>query len=241
MSTRNIWSGNLRIAGLHLSIKLAPVAVEPKEATQYACPEHDADVEQLFRCAEGSELLRITGDGPTVVRGFKVGDTLVKFTKEDLEALETEQDHILDVLETRSVWGFPLAMLDAPYRVSVKPGSEAGYAAFCRALDRRRRIAIGKMVMNGRVKLVALVPNGSLKALTVFTLRRDIEGSEAVSAPATMPNLKTMMALVDGLEVKRNIPVGIGVEDTYSDRLHTLMERLGAEVSAQQLEASVNG
>src|SRR5712692_8063057 len=60
--------------------------------------------------------------------------------------------------------------LDTPYYVGADgPVAEEGFVVFCEALRRAKRIGIGRVVLGGKEKLVALKPLS--KGLVFFTLR----------------------------------------------------------------------
>src|SRR5712692_5129153 len=107
--------------------------------------------------------------------------------------------------------------LDTPYYLGADgPVAEEGFVVFCEALRRAKRIGIGRVVLGGKEKLLALKPLS--KGLVFFTLRYV---AEVRSATAYFEDLSeqhvdaAQVALAQKLIESKASPLNLA---TFTDR-----------------------
>ncbi|WP_291295070.1 Ku protein [Elioraea sp.] len=168
MAQRPSWEGHLR-----LSLVSCPVAL-------YNASSREGDISfRLINPATGNRVRQLTVDAETgdpvergsLVRGFEVSkDHYVLLTDEEISNVRLESTRTIDIErfvdrnEIDRIWW------DNPY--FLVPSEKAGIEAFIvirEALQGSARVALGRVVLHSRERLVALEPRG--RGILVTTLR----------------------------------------------------------------------
>jgi DNA end-binding protein Ku len=225
LSKRPIWQGDLR-----LSLVSCPVAL-------YGATSRSADISfHLLNPQTNNRIRMIPTDpdtGPVeradLVKGYEISKNhYVVLTKEELEAVKLETTRTIDIERfvdekeiDRLYWNDPYYLVPAE-----KSGVEA-YSVIREALEEAGRIALGRVVMHTRERLVALEPRD--KGILVYTLRMADEVVQPKDAFADIPAAKPDKRMI---EIARKIieqqegPFEPDkFEDRYEDALRDLIRR----------------
>src|SRR5258707_13407475 len=172
MAARAYWKGSLK-----LSLVSCPVALYP------ATTSVDKTRFHMINKAAGNRLKQQMVDAETgdVVEGeqkaggygLKKGE-YVEVEKDELEAVQIESNHTIDIDSFVPVEEIDKRYIDHPYYIA--PDGKAGIDAFAvirDAMKDRDRVALARIVLTNRERIIAIEPLG--KGLLGTTLRYPYE------------------------------------------------------------------
>jgi len=128
-------------------------------------------------------------DRKSLVRGFEVAkNQYVLIDPEELKALRIESTHVLDLERFVDAATIDRIYWDEPYYLapSEKTGVEA-FAVILEAMRERRRVGIGRLVLNTRERICALEPRDNRILLTTLRTHEDIVTASDVGGIAKLP------------------------------------------------------
>jgi DNA end-binding protein Ku len=168
MAQRPSWEGHLR-----LSLVSCPVAL-------YGATSRAGDVSfRLINPDTGNRIRQLTVDAETgdeltrgeLVRGFEVEkDQYVLLTDDEIRGVRLESTKTIDIERFVKLESIDRIWWEDPYYLA--PSEKAGIEAFVvirEALRRSGQVAIGRVVIHTRERMVALEPRG--QGILVTTLR----------------------------------------------------------------------
>jgi DNA end-binding protein Ku len=225
LSSRPMWQGSLR-----LSLVSCPVAL-------YGATSRSADISFHLLNPETNNRIRMIPTDPDtgpversgLVKGYEISKNhYVVLSNEELQAVKLETTKTIDIERfvdekdiDRLYWNDPYYLLP-----NDKSGVEA-YTVIREALAETGRIALGRVVMHTRERLVALEPRD--KGIIVYTLRMGDEVVQPKDAFEDIPNARPNHQMI---EIARKIieqqagPFEPGkFEDRYENALRDLIRR----------------
>jgi DNA end-binding protein Ku len=225
LSGRPIWQGNLR-----LSLVSCPVAL-------YGATDRGSDVSFHLINPETNNRIRMIPTDPDtgpverseLAKGYEISkNQYVVLSNDELKAvrLETtkniEIERFVDENEIdRLYWNEPYYLLP-----DEKGGVEA-YAVIRAALEETGRIALGRVVMHGRERLLALEPRD--RGIIAYTLRMGDEVISPADAFADIPPAHPGKQMVEIarkiIEQQEGAFEPEKFEDRYEDALRDLIRR----------------
>ena len=225
LSSRPMWQGQLR-----LSLVSCPVAL-------YGATSRSADISFHLLNPETNNRIRMIPTDPDtgpveradLVKGYEISKNhYVVLSNDEIKAVKLETTKTIDIERfvdekdiDRLYWNDPYYLMP-----NDKSGNEA-YAVIREALAQTGRIALGRVVMHTRERMVALEPRG--KGIIVYTLRMGDEVVQAEDAFADIPNVHPDKQMI---EIARKIieqqagdfePAKF--EDRYENALRDLIRR----------------
>jgi DNA end-binding protein Ku len=193
LSTRPAWQGDLRLS-------LVSCAVGLYRATSTA-----ADVSfNLINPETGNRIKMVTTDpetGPVerskLVKGYAVEkDNYVLFTDEELRSVKLETTRTLDIERFVDADTIDRLYWDTPYiLVPANKSAAEAYAVIQQAMIKANRIALGRVTMHTRERLMAIEPRDN--GLLATTLRMKDEVVNSAQALAEIPSGKIDKQMVD--------------------------------------------
>ena len=193
LSRRPVWQGQLR-----LSLVSCPVAL-------YGATSRTADISFHLLNPETNNRIRMIPTDPDtgpveradLVKGYEISKNhYVVLSNEELAAVKLETTKTMEIERfvaekeiDRLYWNDPYYLMPAD-----KAGMDA-YGVIRQALVEEGRIALGRVVMHTRERLVAIEPRD--KGLLVYTLRMSDEVIPAKEAFADLPAGKPDPKMVD--------------------------------------------
>jgi DNA end-binding protein Ku len=167
MKPRCTWSGYLKLSLVTVPIRVY-TAISTTEKISFnqlhkTCHQR---VRQKLVCPVHGEVTRAD-----VVKGHEYAtDKFIVVNENELEAIRLETTSTIDIVQFVGPEELDPMFLDVPYYVGPDgPVAEEGFAVLMQALRDSKRIGVGRVVLSGKEKLVALRPRG--KGLVLFTLR----------------------------------------------------------------------
>jgi DNA end-binding protein Ku len=224
MAYHPIWQGHLK-----LSLVTCPVAL-------YTATSASADVHfHLINPETNNRIKMVTTDpdtGPVdradLVKGYEIAKGDILLTDEEIKAVKLESTKTIDI--ERFVPGDQIDRLywDNPYYLA--PDGRMAQEAFGvirTAMEKSDQIALGRVVIATRERLLALEPRG--KGILVYTIRTDAEVRQpdeifnAISDAAADP---AMIAIAEKIIEQQAGPFDPSqFVDRYEDALKTMIDQ----------------
>jgi DNA end-binding protein Ku len=222
LSGRPIWQGQLR-----LSLVSCPVAL-------YSATSRSNDISFHLLNPETNNRIRMIPTDPDtgpversdLVKGYEISKNhYVVLSSEELDAVKLETTHTIEIERFVDAKEIDRLYWNDPYYLvpNEKTGTEA-YSVIREALSEENRIALGRVVMHTRERLVALEPRD--KGILVYTLRMADEVISPQKAFADIPAAKPDKRMI---EIARKIieqQEGAFEPDKFDDRYEVALRDL---------------
>ncbi|MDB5734860.1 MAG: Non-ous end joining protein Ku [Alphaproteobacteria bacterium] len=225
LSARPMWQGQLR-----LSLVSCPVAL-------FNATSRSSDISFHLLNPETNNRIRMIPTDPDtgpveradLVKGYEISKNhYVIVTPDELDAVKLETTRTIEIERFVDEKEIDRLYWNAPYYLvpNGKEGVEA-YTVIREALAETGRIALGRVVMHTRERLVALEPKG--KGIIVYTLRMADEVVQPKDAfddiPAARPNKEMIDIARRIIEQKEGAFEPAKFEDRYETALRELIRR----------------
>ncbi|HEY2032678.1 MAG TPA: Ku protein [Rhizomicrobium sp.] len=232
LSTRPIWQGNLR-----LSLVSCPVAL-------FGAVSRSNDISFHLLNPETNNRIRMVPTDPDtgpverkdLVKGYELEkNKYVVIENDELDAVKLDSTHNLEIERFVDAEDIDRLFWNQPYYMV--PNDDAGVDAFVvirQALEKTGRIALGRVVMHTRERLVALEPRD--KGIIATTLRMRNEVVDPAKAfhdiPAAHPS-KQMIEIAEKIIEQQE---GEFDPDQFKDRYeHALRELIRRKQKGEKL------
>lgn len=231
MKPRCNWSGYLKLSLVTVAIRVY-TAISTTEKISFnqlhkAC--HQRVRQKLFCPVHGETTSQ------DLVKGYEYEtDKFVVVNENELDAIRLETTNTIDIVQFVRPEEFDPMYLDIPYYVAPDgPVAEEGFAVVIEALRRAKRIGVGRVVLGGKEKIVALKPHG--KGLLFFTVRYATEVRAAVPYFEDIPERRpdpAQVALAQRLIESKSSPLNLA---EFSDRHQAaVLELLKAKIDGTE-------
>jgi DNA end-binding protein Ku len=222
---RPTWDGHLR-----LSLVTCPVAL-------YTAVERTADVHFNMINPKTNNRIRMqtvdAGTGKAVdradlVKGFAVSkNKYVLFDKKELDAVRLESTRVIDIEEFVDADSIDRIYWDQPYYLAPegKTGIEA-YAVIRAAMEKKGKVALGRLVLHQREHFCALEPRDSGILLTTLRSHDEIRSTAGVfdrNLPKPSPRMLEIAEKIIEQQQAEFDPTDF--KDRYEDALRDLIAR----------------
>ncbi len=243
LTSRPAWQGHLRLSLVSCAVGLYRATTTKADiGFNLINPETGNRIKMVPTDPETNEPV----DRSTLVKGFEVDDgKYVLFDDEELKAVKLETTRTLDIERFVDADTIDRLYWDQPY-ILVPSDEEAveAYSVIREAMASAGKIALGRVTMHTRERLMAIEPRD--EGLLATTLRMNDEVVNTAEALESLPHGKPDKQMVD--IATRIIEQQKGTFDTklfvdrYEDALRDLIEekRRGHKIKAVR-EAPVKG
>jgi DNA end-binding protein Ku len=225
MAARPTWSGHLR-----LSLVTCPVALYNATTTAGDVSFH------LINPETGNRIKMITTDPDTgpisrseLVKGYEVEKgRYVLLNNEEIASVKLESTRVIDIERFVDASEIDRLYWDKPY--FLVPDGKLGVEAFAvirEAMERAQMVALGRVVLHTRERLIALEPRGN--GLMATTLRVADEVRSADEVFSGIPDVKAdegMIAIAQKIIDQQH---GAFEPETFRDRYEDALRALIAE------------
>lgn len=225
MAARPTWSGHLR-----LSLVTCPVAMYNATTTAGDVSFH------LINPDTGNRIKMITTDPDTgpisrsdLVKGYEVEKgRYVLLTNEEIASVKLESTRVIDIERFVDADSIDRLYWDKPYFLvpDGKLGAEA-FAVIREAMEQSNMIALGRVVMHTRERLIALEPRG--KGLMATTLRVADEVRSADEVFDGIPDVTADAGMISIAEKIIEQQHGDFEPSTFRDRYEDALRAMIAE------------
>jgi DNA end-binding protein Ku len=193
LSGRPVWQGHLR-----LSLVSCPIAL-------YKATSRANDISFNLLNPQTNNRIRMVPTDPEtgpvnradLVRGYEIEkNRYVIINDEELDAVKLETTHTLDIERFVDADSIDRLFWDVPYvLLPTDDIAASAYAVIREAMADTRRIALGRVVMHTRERLMAIEPRD--QGLLAYSLRMRDEVVNMQKALETIPNAKPDRQMVD--------------------------------------------
>jgi DNA end-binding protein Ku len=222
MRGRPTWQGHLK-----LSLVTCPVAL-------YTAVARTGDVHFNMLSAKTHNPIRMIPTDPEkgpidradIVKGFEIEkDKYVVVTDEEIAKVRLESTRTIDIERFVDVADIDRMYWNEPYFLlpDGKLALEA-YAVIREAMRRTERIALGRVVMHTRERLMAIEPRDN--GLIAYTLRSHDEVRDPADAFDDIPSTKADPAMVEIAEKIIAQQAGPFDPDKFTDRYEEALKKL---------------
>ncbi len=193
LSSRPVWQGHLR-----LSLVSCPIAL-------YGATSRAGDISFHMLNPKTNNRIRMIATDPDtgpverseLVKGYEIEkNKYIIVTPEELDSVRLETTRTIDIERFVDADEIDRLYWNAPYFLvpDGKTGTEA-YTVIRDALEETGRIAIGRVVMHTRERVVALEPRD--RGIVAYTLRSEDEVIDPKLAFEDIPHTKSDKRMVD--------------------------------------------
>lgn len=183
---RAIWKGAINFGLVHIPVSLWK-ATRPQDIRFQMLHEKDlAPVKQKRVCSV--EQKEIPYD--EIVRGFEVSKgEFVTVEPEELEALEPEQSHSIDIEDFVTLDDVDPIYFETAYYVTPEKSAAKPYSLLIAAMEESGKAAIARFVMRTKQHLVILRPKGNAMALSTLFYADEVMAIEDLPAVPKKANV----------------------------------------------------
>lgn len=172
MAPRAYWKGSLRLSLVSCPVALYPASTAAEKTRFHMINRETGNrLKQQMVDAETGDVV----EGEQKGRGYELGKgKYVEVEKEELEAVQIESNHTIDIDSFVPTDEIDKRYLDHPYYIA--PDGKAGVDAFAVIRDAMKdqdRVALARIVLTNREHVIAIEPLG--KGLLGTTLRYPYE------------------------------------------------------------------
>jgi DNA end-binding protein Ku len=223
MAGRAYWKGYLKLSLVSCPVRLYSATSSTAGRISFNLLHKDTlnRVQQKYHDPERGEI-----DRADLVKGYQFEkDKYVVVTPEELDAIEIESSKTIDIDGFVDAGSIDAIYCDTPYYLAPDgPIAEETYAVILEAMKRAKKVAIARIVLSGRERLVAIDPID--EGLRLTTLR----SAKEVRAPASALDKLNVKLTDDMLSMAAQIIAQKKMkfdpekfEDRYEEALMTLV------------------
>jgi DNA end-binding protein Ku len=193
------------IGSLTISFGLVAIPVKLYTATQSA----NAISFNLLHKTCGSRLRQqyicqkegVTVERDEMVKGYEFAkDQYVRFTPEEIKALEEVGSHSVDISEFVPIESIDPVYFDKTYYLAPDKGAAKPYGLLVEALKQSKRCGVGHWAARGKGYIVILRPIGDVLAMQQLHFAADVKSASEIDVPkpeVKPAELKLAQQLID--------------------------------------------
>jgi DNA end-binding protein Ku len=224
MAGRAYWKGYLKLSLVSCPVKLYSATSASAAKISFNLLHKDTlnRVQQRYHDPELGEI-----DRADLVKGYQFEkDKYVVVTAEELDEISVESSKTIDIDGFVDADSIDPIYLDTPYYLAPDgPIAEETYAVILEAMKKAKQVAIARIVIAGRERLVAIHPiKEGFKLTTLRTVKEIREASSAIDKfnVKLAPDMLSMaQQIIAGKKMKFD-PAEF--EDRYEEALMTLVK-----------------
>lgn len=180
MSARSIWNGTLTFGSVAIPVKLFS-ATESRGLSFREVREDDgARIAHKRVGAESGEEVAFKD----TVKGYDDGRGLVVLTKEEIAAADGPRPKVVAIEHFVRAEEIDPVFYDKPYHLGANTGGQHAYRVLLAALERSRRVGIGRFVLRSREQLVAVRPLDGALGLQTMRFQDELVDPDDLEVPS---------------------------------------------------------
>src|SRR5580692_2141356 len=229
MAVRAYWKGSLKLSLVSCPVLLYPAATS-LEKTRFHMINRETGhrLKQQMVDAETGDIV----EGDQKARGYELAKgKYVEIDKEELEAVQIESNHTIDIDSFVPKDEIDQRYLNHPYYIA--PDGKAGVDAFAvirDAMKQKDRVALARIVLTNREHIIAIEPLGNGLLATTLRYPYELRDEDAYFDDIRSPKIsKDMIELAAHiLDTKAAHFDPSKFKDDYEDALKALVKRKAA-------------
>jgi len=223
MAGRAYWKGYLRLSLVSCPVKLfsATSAAAAKISFNLLHKKTLNRVQQKYVDPELGDI-----DRADLVKGYQFEkDKYVVVTAEELDEIQIESSKTIDIDGFVDESDIDEIYLDSPYYMLPDgPVAEETYAVILEAIRRAKKVAVARIVLNGRERMVVLNPLAEGLKLTTLRSAKEVRAPSSTFEKLNVKLTKDMLDMAQQIiSSKKTKFAPEAFEDRYEDALLTLV------------------
>ena len=223
MAGRAYWKGYLKLSLVSCPVKLysATSATAARISFNLLHKKTLNRVQQRYHDVELGEV-----DRADLVKGYQFEkDKYVVVTPEEMDAVEIESSKTIDIDGFVDEGEIDPIYLDSPYYLAPDgPIAEETYAVILEAMRKTHKVAIARIVIAGRERLVAIHPMAEGFKLTTLRSAKEVREPSTAFDKLNVKLTKDMLDMAGQIIQQRKMKFVPGeFHDRYEDALMTLI------------------
>ena len=233
MAARSIGSGTISFGLVSIPIKLYTATSAKSVSFNMLHKACGSRLKQQLLCA--SENIPV--ERTDVIKGFEYArDQYVKFTDEELKAMEAARTDQLELLEFVPADTVDFMFIEKTYYLGPDKGGERAYRLLSESLERAKRLAVGRFAQRGKDNLVLVRPYKKGLILHECYYADEVRSFDDVDTGGAFEFKPIELDLADKLiqQLDRDKFEPERFRDTWADRVREAVEKkvAGEEVIA---------
>ncbi len=230
MAPRAYWKGYLKLALVSCPVKLYS-ATSSADRISFNQLHKDTfnRVKMKYHDPELGEV-----DRKDLVKGYQFEkDRYVIIEKEELDAIQIESNKTINIDGFVNAADIDEIYLDSPYFLGPDgPVAEETFAVIREALRRSDKVAIARIVLSGRERLVAIHPRGEGFLLTTLRTKNEVRNEEHYFDDLDVTLDDELMQMADMIIKQKSIEFD---PETFVDRYEVaLMDLVKAKIAGKE-------
>jgi DNA end-binding protein Ku len=224
MAARSIGSGTISFGLVSIPFKLYTAASPKGVSFNMLHDKCGCRMKQQYLCPVDNEVV----DRKNMVRGFEhVRDSFVRFTEEELKALESARTNMLDLVEFVPLSTVDFVSIEKTYYLGPDKGGERAYRLLSEAMERMQRVAVGRYATRGKDNLVVVRPYKQGLVLHEVFYADEVRSFDEVETAGAFEFKPIEVELADKLINELSVPAfdSSKFEDTYAARVRAAVEQ----------------
>ncbi len=224
---RALWSGSISFGLLQIPVSLH-TAEQTREIKFHQLDRHDlAPIHyQRVNATTGKVV-----EWKDIVRGYEYASgEYVVIDDDDLAAANVEATQTVDLQDFVDVKTILPTYFERPYYIAPGKRAEKAYTLFREAMERKKVVAVGTVVIRTRQHLCAVFPQDDMLILELLRFSHDLRGIEGIPLPK--PDAKGARVTPREREMAEELIESMRTNwkpsryrDSYHDDLLALIER----------------
>ncbi len=223
MAGRAYWKGFLRLSLVSAPVKLYSATSSGASKVSFNMIHKDTHnrVMQRYHDPELGEI-----DRADLVKGYQFEkDKYVIVTPEELDEIEIESSKTITIDGFVEAADIDPIYLDSPYFLAPDgPVAEETYAVILEAMKAANKVAIARIVLSGRERLVAIQPKEGGFIMTTLRSAKEIRSADDAFEPLNVKIDQDMLNMAKQIIEQKTVPFAPEkFEDHYEQALLTLI------------------
>jgi DNA end-binding protein Ku len=231
MAARAYWKGYLKLSLVSAPVKLfsATTASANKVSFNYLHKDTHNRVNMRYHDPERGEV-----DRADLVKGYQFEkDRYVVFTPEELEAVQIESSKTIDIDGFVNESEIDPIYLDSPYYLAPDgPVADETYAVIMEAMRKAKKVAIARIVISGRERLIAIAPKDGVLRMTTLRTNHEVRAADAYVEPIKAKISADALEMAQQIIAKRPIKFE---PDNFVDRYEqAVLDMVKAKIAGKE-------
>jgi DNA end-binding protein Ku len=223
MAGRAYWKGFLRLSLVSAPVKLYSATSSSAGKVSFNLLHKDTQnrVSQRYHDPELGEI-----DRADLVKGYQFEkDKYVIVTPEELDAIEVESSKTITIDGFVNAGEIDPIYLDSPYFLAPDgPVAEETYAVILSAMKETKKVAVARIVLSGRERLVCIQPKDEGFLMTTLRSAKEVKDSKDAFDKLNVKVAPDMLAMAKQIIDQKTIKFAPEeFHDQYEDALLTLI------------------
>lgn len=230
MAPRAYWKGYLKLALVSCPVKLysATSSADKISFNQLHKDTHNR-VQMRYHDPELGEV-----DRKDLVKGYQFEkDRYVIVEKEELDAIQIESNKTINIEGFVDTADIDEIYLDSPYFLGPDgPVAEETFAVIRESLKRAGKVALARIVLAGRERLIAIEPRGEGFLMTTLRTKKEVRNHEHYFEPLDVDLDDELMGMAEMIIKQKEIEFD---PETFVDRYEVaLMELVKSKIAGKE-------